>query len=65
MIITVGTLVRYLKNKLDSDANLQDVNIKGELSNFRRSLNGHLYFTLKDETSTISCVMFASRARFL
>lgn len=65
MILSVSTLVRYLKNKLDSDANLQDVTIEGELSNFRRSLNGHLYFTLKDETSMISCVMFASRTRFL
>lgn len=62
-VVTVASLVRYLKNKLDADVNLRGLIIKGELSNVKaRSANGHVYFTLKDETSGISCVMFASRA---
>ena len=60
--ISVTALVRYLKNKLDSDNNLQRVLVSGELSNFHRHSSGHLYFTLKDENSAINCVMFKSSA---
>ena len=60
--ISVKTLVRYLKNKLDSDEALRSVQVSGELSNFRKTSSGHLYFTLKDENSAISCVMFKSKA---
>lgn len=60
--ISVTTLVRYLKNKLDSDKALRSVQVSGELSNFRKTSSGHLYFTLKDENSAISCVMFKSKA---
>lgn len=60
--ISVTTLVRYLKNKLDSDEALRSVQVSGELSNFRKTSSGHLYFTLKDEDSAISCVMFKSKA---
>lgn len=60
--ISVTTLVRYLKNKLDSDEALRSVQVSGELSNFRKTTSGHLYFTLKDENSAISCVMFKSKA---
>ena len=60
--ISVTVLVRYLKNKLDSDNNLQRVLVSGELSNFHRHSSGHLYFTLKDENSAINCVMFKSSA---
>lgn len=63
--ISVSTLVRYLKNKLDSDTNLQGVLVSGELSNFHMHNSGHLYFTLKDEKSAISCVMFSSKASHL
>ena len=57
--ISVSRLVLYLKNKLDGDVNLHNFYISGEISNFRRQLSsGHLYFTLKDETSQIACVMF-------
>ena len=59
--ISVTTLVRYLKNKLDSDEALRSVQVSGELSNFRKTSSGHLYFTLKDENSAISCVMFKSK----
>ena len=60
--ISVTTLVRYLKNKLDSDEALRSVQVSGELSNFRKTSSGHLYFTLKDENSAINCVMFKSKA---
>lgn len=60
--ISVTALVRYLKNKLDSDEALRSVQVSGELSNFRKTSSGHLYFTLKDENSAISCVMFKSKA---
>ena len=63
--ISVSALVRYLKNKLDTDNNLQRVLVGGEISNFHRHFSGHLYFTLKDEKSSISCVMFKSSASSL
>lgn len=63
--LTVSSLVRYLKNKLDFDTNIQRVNIIGEISNFHRHYSGHLYFTLKDESAQISCVMFKSAATSL
>lgn len=49
-----------IKNFLDSKSECQNVHIKGEISNYKRQTNGHLYFTLKDETSRISAVMFKS-----
>lgn len=60
--ISVSALVLYLKNKLDSDANLNNVKVIGELSNFHHHSSGHLYFTLKDDKAQISCVMFKSKA---
>lgn len=63
--LTVSALNRYLKVKIDNDEQLQKILIKGEVSNFKHHSSGHLYFTLKDETSRINAVMFASRARKL
>lgn len=60
--ISVSTLVRYLKNSLETDTNLKNVQVNGELSNFHHHSSGHLYFTLKDDKAALSCVMFASRA---
>ena len=59
--ITVGALTRYIKYKLDNDVYLQDIYIKGEISNFKKHSRGHFYFTIKDEESRISAVMFASQ----
>ena len=59
--ITVGALTRYIKYKIDNDVNLQEVYIKGEISNFKKHSRGHFYFTIKDEESRISAVMFASQ----
>ena len=61
-IVTVASLVRYLKSKVDIDPKLQDLIVKGEISNFVAHRSGHFYFTLKDENARISCVMFANKA---
>lgn len=60
--LTVTTLLRYLKNKLDTDNNIQRVLVSGEISNFHNHYSGHLYFTLKDDKAAINCVMFKSMA---
>lgn len=60
--LSVSALVRYLKGKLDQDPLIQRVIVAGEISNFTAHRSGHWYFTLKDEKSRISCVMFASNA---
>ena len=56
--ITVTALNKYIKNIVDNDEFLGMVYIRGEISNFKNHYTGHLYFTLKDETSLIKCVMF-------
>ena len=63
--ITITELSRYLKGKFENDENLRKVYIKGEISNFKAHTRGHFYFTLKDETSRISAVMFASNTKVL
>lgn len=64
-VIPVTTLVQYLKGQLDGNAVLHGVLVEGEISNYRRPYSGHMYFSLKDETSTIACVMFAGYNRNL
>lgn len=61
--ISVFALNKYIKAKMNQDVSLQNVYIKGEISNYRPHPSGHLYFTLKDENSRISAIMFASAAR--
>ena len=56
--ITVTDLNRYIKNKVDDDEYLNNVLVKGEISNFKHHYTGHMYFTLKDENSLIKCIMF-------
>ena len=60
--LTVSSLVRYLKYKLDTDEKLQRILVSGEISNYHRHYSGHLYFTLKDKTASINCVMFKTYA---
>lgn len=60
--ITIGVLNRYLKSLFDRDIHLQEVYLKAEISNFKAHTRGHLYFTLKDETSRINAVMFYGNA---
>ena len=56
--ITVSALNRYIKNLIDRDEILNMVYIRGEISNFKNHYTGHMYFTLKDDSSLIKCVMF-------
>ena len=58
--ITVTDLNKYIKNKIDGDEMLNNVLVKGEISNFKNHYTGLMYFTLKDENSLIKCVMFKS-----
>jgi exodeoxyribonuclease VII large subunit len=56
--LTVGDVTRYLRQVLDSDDVLRDVWVRGEVSNASTPASGHLYFTLKDPTATLKCVMW-------
>lgn len=60
--ITVSFLNRYIKKSLDSDYILNNLSVKGEISNFKLHNSGHIYFSLKDDGSKINCVMFKSSA---
>lgn len=63
--LTITAITRYLKYKLDSDEHLKNVFLKGEISNFKAHSTGHLYFSLKDETSKINAIMFSTNAKKL
>lgn len=56
--ISVSDLNSYIKEKIGNDEFLNNVYIKGEISNFKHHYTGHMYFTLKDENSLIKCIMF-------
>lgn len=61
--ITVSQLNYYTKSVIEADENLKSVAVTGEISNFKYySTSGHMYFSLKDEMCSVSCVMFASSA---
>ena len=60
--ITIGELNSYIKSMFDENIYLRKVFLRGEISNFKNHTRGHLYFTLKDDTSRISAVMFYSSA---
>ena len=66
-VLSVTQINEYIRGKLDGDALLNGVAIRGEISNYKVYPSGHHYFTLKDETSALKCVMFkgnAMRLRF-
>lgn len=58
--ITVTYLNKYIKEKVAEDEYLNNVFVKGEISNFKHHYTGHMYFTLKDDNSLIKCIMFKS-----
>jgi exodeoxyribonuclease VII large subunit len=62
-LLSIGQLVRHLRDLLEQDEILQDVWVKGELSNFTRATSGHLYFTLKDSEAGMRCVMWKAQAQ--
>ena len=66
--LTVSAVNRYIKALLVSDGTLSDLWVEGEISNFKRHISGHCYFTLKDAEGVLKCVMFktaAARLRFM
>ena len=60
--ITISHLNQYIKNYLESDQHLKGIYVVGEISNLKMHYSGHVYLSLKDETSKINAVMFASVA---
>ena len=62
---TITALNRAIKNMFDEKEQLHHIYLKGEISNFKHHTRGHLYFTLKDENSRISAVMFSAAAKNL
>ena len=64
-IYTVAQINSYIKNMFTQDYLLGAVSVKGEVSNCKYHASGHIYFTLKDKQSAISCVMFAGSRKGL
>lgn len=58
--ISVSDLNKYIKDRVAADEYLNNVLVKGEISNFKHHYTGHMYFTLKDDKSLIKCIMFKS-----
>jgi exodeoxyribonuclease VII large subunit len=64
---TVSALTAYVRELFELDYRLQDLEVTGEISNYVQARSGHLYFTLKDESAQLKCVMWrnaAERLRF-
>ncbi|HHW66744.1 exodeoxyribonuclease VII large subunit [Defluviitalea raffinosedens] len=59
-VFTVSDINKYIKALIDMDYILNNIWVQGEISNFKRHTSGHMYFTLKDQNSAISCIMFRS-----
>ncbi|GAG46818.1 unnamed protein product, partial [marine sediment metagenome] len=57
-IYSVAQVATYVRELLETDVHLADLWVEGEVSNLSRSAAGHTYFTLKDESSQLRCVMF-------
>ena len=64
-ILSVGQINEYIKGRLDNDPGLRNIAIRGELSNYKIYPSGHHYFTIKDNTGAMKCVMFKSSAQRL
>lgn len=58
-VYTVGQVNNYIKNMFNQDFALNNIYVKGEVSNCKYHTSGHIYFTLKDKTGVISAIMFA------
>lgn len=64
-VYTVSQVNNYIKNMFEQDYLLGQVSVTGEVSNLKYHSSGHIYFTLKESSSLISCVMFAGQRRGL
>lgn len=63
--LTVTALTKYIKRKIDTDPHLNEIWLKGEISNFNHHSRGHMYLTIKDNQSRVQAVMFAGNNRKL
>ena len=66
-VLSIAQVNEYIRSKMDADPLLTSVAVRGEISNYKMYPSGHHYFTLKDESSALRCVMFkgsAMRLRF-
>ena len=66
-VLSITQLNEYIRGRMDADALLNQVAVRGEISNYKCYPSGHHYFTLKDENAALKCVMFkgnAMRLRF-
>ena len=61
-IYTVSDVNRIIKQMIETHAEFYNIQLQGEISNFRRYASGHCYFTLKDKNSVLKAVMFRGRA---
>lgn len=61
-IYSVSEVNSFIKELIDDDPVLRNIQVAGEISNFKRYPSGHCYFTLKDAGGALKCVMFKSRA---
>lgn len=64
-VYSVGQVNTYIKNMFTQDFLLKRIYVKGEVSNCKYHTSGHIYFSLKDETGTMACVMFAGARKGL
>ena len=64
-VYLVSEVNKYIKMVFEKNAILSNITIKGEITNFKAHFTGHLYFTVKDESSSMKCVMFKSFASLL
>ena len=64
-IYSVGQVNHYIKNLFAQDFLLGNLSVKGEVSNCKYHSSGHIYFTIKDATGAIACIMFAGNRKGL
>lgn len=64
-ILTVTQINTLVRGNLERDSALQNICVRGEISNFKVHSSGHVYFSLKDAASTVKCVMYRTAARQL
>lgn len=64
-VYSVGQVNNYIKNMFTQDFMLNRISVRGEVSNCKYHTSGHLYFSLKDTTGAIACVMFAGQRKGL
>lgn len=62
---SVSQVTRLVKGVIDSEPGLQDIWVNGEISNYKRAASGHCYFTLKDQSAELRCVMWRNAANRL